>query len=222
MKTWHLKQLLSHIHAPFPPPSHFVCGSTSFSVLLSPSLLLPLCLSFPAFLSSSFSVPSVHCHIEFSQEFEHESLISNSCCSCARLHVCVYVSEFVRVWLVLTILPGSLSPQSQFHTPSSLLNSVHTLSHTKIVHTCSTCRLSHPNSHIYIYTYTLTQVHMTLRSINTDAQKTHFEYLSAFLALFLSVLFILSPCSHFLSLFVLICSAVSYELCIISLWREKS
>lgn len=54
----------------------------SLSSSLSVILLLPL-----SPCSPSLPVPSVHCHIEFSQEFEHESLISNSCCSCVFMSV---------------------------------------------------------------------------------------------------------------------------------------
>ena len=54
---------------------------------LHPSLLLSVTPS----LLPSLPVPSVHCHIEFSQEFEHELIISNSCCSCVRVFVCVCV-----------------------------------------------------------------------------------------------------------------------------------
>lgn len=63
-----------------------------------------------------------------------------------------------------------------------------------------------------IYTHTLTQTDMY-----THAQ----VYFSAPLALFLFVLFVSSLVLSF-SHFVLICSAVSYELCIASLWSEKS
>lgn len=130
-KIWsfNTKTLLHMPHLSHPPVFclHLVLSSTLH-------LSLPLCLSFSHFPSSSLPVPSVHCHIEFSQEFEHELIISNSCCSCVRVLVCVcvYVSEFVCVWWMLTILTGSLSPQSQFHTPSILPNSTHTGTH--IVH----------------------------------------------------------------------------------------
>lgn len=48
-----------------------------------------------------FPVPSVRCHIEFSQEFEHELIISDSCCSrvcvCESKCVCACVCACMRV-----------------------------------------------------------------------------------------------------------------------------
>lgn len=118
--------------------------SSSFSVLSSSTLSSSLSI-IPPFLLS-LPVPSVHRHIEFSQEFEHELIISDSCCSCVSVFICmfVYVCGCVCVLWMLTILTGGLSPQSQFHTPSSLPNSTrkhlktHTQTHTD-AHTQFTC-----------------------------------------------------------------------------------
>lgn len=82
-----------------------------FSLSLSGSAS-PLLLLVVMFFSLSsllyfppFPVPSVLCHIEFSQEFEHELIISDSCCSC--VCVCARRGKGVRT--------DALSPPSQRH-----------------------------------------------------------------------------------------------------------
>lgn len=97
----------------------------------------------------------------------------------------------------------------------------HTHAHTKCACVC-TCKLKHPNSHIYAHP------HVNARDTIYHSPHTHTEkntlsmyilqppWPSSFFVLFISSL-VLS-----FSLFVLICSAVRYELCIISLWSEKS
>ena len=151
-------------------------------------------------------------------------MCASSCvCLCERLCVCV-------AWWMLTILAGSLSPQSQFHTPSSLPNSKHTHTHTnthtltRIMRAC-TCKLKRPNSHICTPTQECTwHLHPSSLSTHTHTH-THTLCPCIFFSLLGPLSFLSSSISSLLlyfSLFVLICSAVGYELCIISLWSEKS
>ena len=112
-------------------------------------------------------------------------MCASSCvCLCERLCVCV-------AWWMLTILAGSLSPQSQFHTPSSLPNSKHTHTHThtnthtltRIMRAC-TCKLKRPNSHICTPTQECTwHLHPSSLSTHTHTH-THFVHVY-FSALFL-------------------------------------
>lgn len=98
----------------------------------------------------------------------------------------------------------------------------HMHTHKQCAHLCKG-KVKHPNSHIYAHPHMNahdTRIHhiqhIHMHTLSLCMYILHSPWPSSALS-FSSLLLVLS-----FSLFVLICSAVSYELCIISLWSEKS